>query len=362
MTTPAGLLVIIAVGMVLAYVLPQRIKERSDYALVRTEDRYSAEMRVVKSTAQRAERAAARPSTDSGEVPLLVTGAARASISALGDEQMSRPSGPLDRAATAAQRERLSLRSDRAAVLAERAQRARRRSVVAGVAAVLATIGWVLVATTGFPTLIAALATASVGGVVVAGARTAASQRKADRNVRLIAREVEAAATATQALRRVARERSEGRDSQPSDVETQAIRVVTTEDLAPLAAPAPVPAPELPSHVIGDVEEPIRTNESWSPSGVPAPAYTLKASVRRAVARPITDEDLAASARNAERAIDARAAKRTAGDPATRATANVVVPAASTANSSPLAPQRDDEASTVGALDAILAKRRQASA
>ncbi len=50
---PAGLLAIVAVGLVLAYVLPQRIRERSDYALVRTEDRYSAEMRVVRATAAR---------------------------------------------------------------------------------------------------------------------------------------------------------------------------------------------------------------------------------------------------------------------------------------------------------------------
>lgn len=358
--TPAGLLAIIAVGMVLAYVLPQRIKERSDYALVRTEDRYSAEMRVVKSTAERAQKAAARPSSDSGEVPLLVTGAARASISALGGEQMSRPSGPLDRAATAAQRERLALRSDRAVVLAERAQRAKRRSRVASIVALVSVVAWVLVAVTGFPALIAALATATLGGVVVAGARTAAAQRKADINIRLIAREVEAAATATQALRRVARERAEGHEAQPSDVETQAIRVVTTEDLAPLAAPAPVPAPEIPQRATAATDR-ASQGEAWSPNEIPAPAYTLKASVRRSVARPISDEDFAASARKAEKAIDARAEKS-----ATRAaadlTASVETPKVSTANSSPLAPQSDEDASTTGALDAILARRRQASA
>jgi len=341
--TPAGLLAIIAVGMVLAYVLPQRIKERSDYALVRTEDRYSAEMRVVRSTAQRAQRAAARPSTDSGEVPLLVTGSARASISALGAEQMSRPSGPLDRAATAAQRERLALRSDRAAVLNERAKRAERRARVAGVVALAAAVSWTLVIAVSLPAILAALATAAFGGVVVAGARTAAAQRKSDHNIRLIAREVEAAATATQALRRVARERAEGQDAKPSDVETQAIRVVTTEDLAPLAAPAPLPAPALPEPVIHERDEPVSPNETWSPSAIPAPAYTLKASVRRPLARPINDEDLAVSARNAERAIDARAAQSSerAAEPAT---------------------SEDEAAPSTGALDAILARRRRASA
>ena len=50
---PAGLLAIVAVGLVLAYVLPQRIRERSDYALVRVEDRYSADMRVERASAAR---------------------------------------------------------------------------------------------------------------------------------------------------------------------------------------------------------------------------------------------------------------------------------------------------------------------
>ena len=80
---PAALLAIVGLGLVLAYVIPQRIKERSDYALVRTEDRYSAQMRVVKATASRVESAHARPSSDSGEVPLLRTGSARAQIAAL---------------------------------------------------------------------------------------------------------------------------------------------------------------------------------------------------------------------------------------------------------------------------------------
>src|SRR5690554_3615650 len=75
---PVGLLAIIAIGLVVAYVLPQRIRERSEYALVRVDDRYSSDMRVVKSTAERMERAHARASTNSGEVPLLRTGGERA--------------------------------------------------------------------------------------------------------------------------------------------------------------------------------------------------------------------------------------------------------------------------------------------
>ncbi|GMA35080.1 hypothetical protein [Demequina litorisediminis] len=250
---PVGLLAIIALGLVVAYVLPQKIKERSEYALVRTEDRYSAQMRVVRSSAERIERGATRPSTDSGEVPLLATGATRAiKASSTRAESMSRPSGPLDRAATFAQRESFHLRRDRQRILAERAAQARRRLAVSGVVAVLTVAAWSIVALTAVTAVVGAIATAVLVGVVAQGARAAAAQRRADERVLLVAREVEAAATATQALRVVSRERAAGREAEPSDVATQAIRIVTAEDLAPLAAPAPVAAPE----VVDAVEEP----------------------------------------------------------------------------------------------------------
>ncbi|MGC4174476.1 hypothetical protein [Demequina sp.] len=298
---PAALLAIVGLGLVLAFVIPQRIKERSDYALVRTEDRYSAQMRVVKASARRVETAHSRPSSDSGEVPLLVTGAARAQIAALGEERMSRPAGPLERAAVSAQREAIALRGDRAAVIADRKATARRRARVASIAGFVAVTGWVLAAVTPFPAVLAAVLTALFGGVLVAGARAASAQRAADAHLHLVAREVEAAATATQALRRVAAERAAGVDAEPSDLETQAIRVVTAADLAPLAVPAPIPSPVLPS-----VEEPPHTSATpavhpawqdddanWAPRELPAPAYTLKPAVRPQSARPLDESDYA---------------------------------------------------------------------
>ncbi len=353
---PVGLLAIIALGMVLAYVLPQRMRERAEYALVRTEDRYSADMRVVKTTARRveADRAARREST-SGEVPLLVTGAARASVAGLGASHLSRPATPLDRAATLAQRERLALRRDRSALLAERKAQARRRARVALGAATLAAVSWILVAATAFPALVAAIATAAFAGITVAGARAAHAQRVADSHVLAVAREVEAAATATQALRRVSRERAQGHEAEPSDLETQAIKVVTAENLAPLSAPAPLPKPELPG-VRTDAHETVETGSisrggivdgdafaeddgGWSPQEMPAPAYTLKPTVRQRPARPIDDEDYSRSAAVAERWVDSkhRVDERQPREEAKPAAAS-------------------------GTLDAILARRRQASA
>lgn len=339
---PAGLLAIIALGLVLAYVIPQKIRERTDYALVRTEDRYSADMRVVRSSAQRLERPRQRPS-HSGEVPLLVTGAARAQVAALGGDHMSRPASPLDRAATVAQRERRALHRDQAGLRAERAAAARRRSRVALGALVATLAAWVLVATAGLFPVVAALVTAGLVTVVGAGARAAAAERQADQGVRTVAREVAAAATATQALRVVVQARAQGVEVQPTDTATQAIRVITAEDLAPLAAPAPLPAPDIvqPAVPAAPAEEPVQAASPWSPKTMPVPAYALKSPVRQQTARPLSDEDFAASAVAAERAARAAAAAERAAalhDPRMGADA--------------------EPATSSGALDAILARRR----
>lgn len=341
---PAGLLVIIALGLVLAYVIPQRIRERGDYALVRTEDRYSADMRVVRSSAQRLETPRQRPSSNSGEVPLLVTGQARAQIAALGQSRMSRPAGPLDRAATAAQRERLHLHRDQAGSRAERAARARRRARVAGGTLAATLVSWILVAATAVAPLVAALVTALFVAAVGFGARAAAAERQADSQVRRVAREVEAAATATQALRVVARARAEGREVQPSDTATQAIQVLTAEDLAPLAAPAPLPAPEIVPWDTGETAEPTQVVEPaaspWRPKTMPVPAYALRPAVRQHVARPLSDNDFAASALAAERAVRAKAAQERAAAAARQADLGAMAEP------------------TSGALDTILARRR----
>ena len=355
-----GLLAIIALGLVVAYVLPQRIKVRSEYGLVRVDDRYSSDMRVVKSTAERMERAHARASSDSGEVPLLRTGGQRAAqvshrtSASVRPESMSRPSSPLDRAAVHAQREQLAMRSDRAKVLAERAEGARRRGLVALATLALMTVAWVLVAVTALSAVVAAIATALFVGVVTAGARTAAAERRADEQVLAVHREVEAAATATQALRVVAQARAAGQDAQPSKVATQAIRILTAEDLAPLAAPAPVPAPELP------VEAPSEEARPWSPQDVPAPAYTLKSTVKQRQARPISTEDYDAAQERAARWGDLRA------DDAPAASTSGIAAAGLSDAPDAVAEAADNAASepetTTGALDAILARRRRASA
>ncbi|WP_084105920.1 hypothetical protein [Demequina sp. NBRC 110056] len=329
---PAGLLAIIALGLVIAYVLPQRVRERGEYALVRVDDRYSSDMRVVKSSAERVERKVARPSADSGELPLLRTGGTRASARV---EHMSRPATPLDRAAVHAQREQHAMRRDRARIGAARAAQAKRRGYVALAATLAATLAWSLVIFAGASAVLGAIATSVLVGVVTSSSRAASAQRRADADLLAVSREVEAAATATQALRIVSRERAAGHEAEPSDVATQAIRIVTAEDLAPLAAPAVVPSPELP------VEE-AETGTPWVPQDMPAPAYTLKPTVRQREARPISDDDYDVAKARAARWGDLRA-----DDAPERSTAAYEV---------------DEAAPTTAALDAILARRRRASA
>ena len=337
---PAGLLAIVAVGLVLAYVLPQRIRERSDYALVRTEDRYSADMRVVRATAARV--APANAASASAEVPLLVTGAARVRVAKVGQAHMSRPSGPLDRAAAHAQRESLHLRRDRLGSMSQRAARARRRAFFSGVATLATVIAWVLSAYTGTPSWIAALATGAMVTVVGASVRAGVAERKALAEIRAVDREVRAAATAMRALKVVSAARASGQDAQPSDVATQAIRIITATDLAPLKAPA-IARPrrgevsqDAPAINTAQAQTALDASggAAWRPKTMPVPAYALKASVRQQTARQLSEDDYAASSNAAHQA----------------------------AQSESKTDQAVHDVPRTGALDAILAKRRQASA
>ena len=276
---PVGLLAIVALGLTLAYALPQRAREREDYALVRVDDRYSADMRVVRSSARRVEPKPT-PATKDAAAPLLVTGEARAKVSALGEMHMSRPAAPLDRAATVAKRQMVRMQKDRAATLQRRARAARRRAVV-GTLAFLATAGaWGAVTIAAAPLWAAVASSTVLASTVVAGRKAVATQRKADARLVPVAQEVVTTATAATAINRVAEERAHGNAVVPSIEETQAIEVVTAAQVT-----RPLPFEE--------------EDVSWSPRTMPVPSYTLKAEAPTKAARPITDEDLEQGIANA---------------------------------------------------------------
>jgi hypothetical protein len=203
-----------------------------------------------------------------------------------------------------------------------------------------------LVAATGLPAIVAALFTAALVTSVASSAKAGAAERRALSQVRGVMREVEAAATATRALRAVAAARASGMHAEPSAVATQAIAIVTSADLAPLAAPAltrraaanrAAHAAAIEAAIQAAAEESqVVADEAagWRPRTMPVPAYALKPAVRQQVVRPMSEDDYAASTHAYERAARAEAsAERSA-----------------------------QQLPTTGALDAILARRKQASA
>ncbi len=339
---PVGLLAIAALGLVLVYALPQRMRERADYAMVRTEDRFSSDMRVIRASVARMESRPARPASAGtrGAAPAK----AKKQITSLGEGVMTRPAAPLDRAATRARREMVAMRRDRAKILARRRAQARRRGLIATVA-ILGSVGlWGSVIASTAPawgTWAAVGTTTLFGSTVVAGRRSARAYAAADARLIPVATEVMVAATAAGALQRVSTERAVGHRAAPSVLETQAIRTLLAEDLAPAATPSPLPQPELPG-----VAQPAVGDPSWSPNTMPVPSYTLKPTAKPATPRPISEEDLEAGARAAEVAVDRRVAAET------RASEGAEGPATRAADPQP----------ATATLDQILARRRRQSA
>jgi len=330
---PVGLIALVALVLVFAFALPERIRETGQYSVVRTEDRYRADMRVIRESAARVEAPPAKPASTK-RARALAPRNARASIKALGGSVMSRPAAPLDRAAIVAQRQEVALRRDLARVLSRRAARARRRRIVGALALFATSVTGGLVLASAWPLWSFVVASTALGGVSIAGRRAVIAQRAADARRQPVEREVKAAAAATSALRRVATERAQGRDVLPSIEETQAIAVVTRAVVSELVEPAD----EL-------VSVPVRTSAkraqeaAWSPGMLPIPTYTLKPPAKVKTPRPITDDDLAEGKRNAELAAGRREAAVAAREEA------------------PVEP----EASTQ-TLDDILARRRRQTA
>jgi hypothetical protein len=355
---PVGLLAIAALGLILVYALPQRMRERADYAMVRTEDRFSADMRVIRASVARME---ARPAASTRRAGAPTS--AKKSISALGESVMTRPAAPLDRAATRARREMVAMRRDRAAILARRRAQSRRRAAIATLTLLGSAGLWGSVVVASAPAWAAWLAVGTstlFGSSVVAGRRAVRAYEASDATLISVATEVMVAATAAGAIQRVSTERAVGHRAVPSTSETQAIRMLLAEDLRPQglvpgASPAHLPGPELPGIELPGTAAPAVDDPSWTPHTMPVPSYTLKPSAKPGTARPISDEDLAAGTRAAEEVVDRRIAQREAEGRRSRAASGR--PAARHSE------ERDaDPQPATATLDAILARRRRQSA
>jgi hypothetical protein len=392
---PVGLLAIAALGLVLVYALPQRLRERADYAMVRTEDRFSADMRVIRASVARMEARPASPASAASPTSAASPGrragspaATKKTISALGESVMTRPAAPLDRAATRARREMVAMRRDRAKVLARRRAQSHRRGAIATLALLGSGGLWGFVVVASAPAWAAwvAVGTSTLfGSSVVAGRRASRAYAEQDEKLIPVATEVMVAATAAAAIQRVSTERAVGHRAVPTASETQAIRTLLSENplserplakdlrasgmrpgnlvsrnlvsrrLVPGASPAQLPGPELPGFAEPAVDDP-----SWTPNTMPVPSYTLQPSAKPGTARPISEEDLAAGARAAEEAVDRRIAEREA-DERRRVPAGSASGAGRSTAAQSTGRDADPQPATA-TLDAILARRRRQSA
>lgn len=265
-------MVIALVGLWIAYLVPHLFRYRQQLLESRADDRFSDQLRVLRvaqvhpSGADSGRQLAAR----NGRV-LLHRPSGR------GGGSVDRPHAATDRAVVVAARHSALARSERAAYLARRGARTRRRRGLA-VLLLLATAGaWAGVSLVALPLVVGAAPSALLMLVMVAGRRAVVRGRRIDTAWRAGPQPV-AKPPAARGRRELAR----------------AARSKTT-----VAAAAVTDSPEV---------SPAGTADGWVPVPVPRPAYTLKPAVPRPEPAPLVLDEVPAAAGEAAAADDAAVA------------------------------------------------------
>jgi hypothetical protein len=348
----------VVVGLWIAYLVPHKLRHRQQLLESRTDDRFSAALRVLAVTGpegsghrQRADVArAVRPDCareDQKRTSLLHAGTGAPVVTTSGADSggsdVDRPHGTQDRIGADAIRRAATLHAAHAAATARRGAAARRRGALAGVLVAATVVTWVLVAVTATPLLAAVAPSVLLVSVVGLGRRAVVQGQQAEAEWQ---RRIEAATE--QARRSVAarpgRTTAAGRAVRASATETQAIPQVSAE-----------------TERAGRVWSGGREGDSWAPVPVPAPTYTMKASAPRREPAPLGEVEGSTAARPAATTAPAAPAA-----PAAEETAAETAPAARAERptGTPLAPGATVEAdgTPTGSidLDAVLARRRAA--
>jgi len=169
MDSPAGLVALAILVVWLAYFVPSRLRHRQQVSTARTEDRFSAQLRVVAvSGGKSLERA---PGGD------CAPGAQRT------DRLLTPPNGISAgnrRTREAHDVERSGISAARREQVSRRAAAARRRALVTAVTATLTVLTVVLGAVTPLPMLVALVPGVLLGGVLVLGRRAAVADARAE--------------------------------------------------------------------------------------------------------------------------------------------------------------------------------------
>ena len=319
------------VGLWAAYLVPHHLRHRQRLLEARADDRFSAGLRVVavaSSTRRRLGRGAAAagmwgPSTSALLTP--GTGVPAAYVGTLtGGTTVDRPHATPERISAEAARRLAQARAARAAAAARRGAAARRRGLLAGVLALSAVVGWVLVAAVPAVTWVAgAVPSALLTSVVVLGRRAVLAGQASDaqwaetieREERLAARPrtgatpaVRPRSGATPVVRRDAEPGVPvplvtGHAVRPSDAHTEVFEAIVA-DRGESAGPArhatgqtPVVrrASAAPTEVAADASTEEERDAEWSPVRVPRPTYAMKAPAPRRTPAPLEESDAEAS-------------------------------------------------------------------
>ncbi|MBD7917134.1 hypothetical protein H9657_02430 [Cellulomonas sp. Sa3CUA2] len=363
----AGLVALALVGLWAAYLVPHHLRHRQRLLEARTDDRFSAGLRVVavaSSTRRRLGRRAAAagmwgPSTTALLTPGTGVPAAYAGT-LTGGTTVDRPHATPERISAEAARRLAQARAARAASAARRGAAARRRGLLAAVLVAASVAGWVVTGVVPAATwLLGAVPTVLLATVVVLGRRAVIAGHVADAEwVATIHREERLAASPRTGATPVVRPRTgatpavrpdaepgvpvplvTGHAVRPSDAHTEVFERIV-EDRGESTGPArhatgQVPVVRAPAGPTAqdDAQDATAQDErdaEWSPVRVPRPTYAMKAPAPRRTPAPLAEPDAEAStvrrpadAPSDEVAPAARESQSTASEPSVETTGSI---------------------------------------
>lgn len=287
----AGPAVLAVIALWIAYLVPHKLRHRQQMLESRTEDRYSAALRVLAVSgpvgSQRRLRAdvARGISPDCGSTQKRTALLNRGIGAPIGNEgrDMDRPHSTAEGMGADAARKVAQLKAAHAAATARRGAAARRRGLLAASLGVLTVVGWIVGAVTALPLLIALIPTVLLGSVLALGRRAVVQGEAAEVEWE---RRITEAATPVVRAPRPGRIGAPGHAVRPTVDATQAMPRVSRERTTA-------------KKKVTDADA------TWSPVDVPRPTYTTKPQAPRREPAPLGEVEASTAVRPARR-TDAR--------------------------------------------------------
>lgn len=312
----AGPAVLAVIALWIAYLVPHKLRHRQQLLESRTEDRYSAALRVLAVSGPAGSRnrlradvaRAARPDCGSPQKRTALLN--RGTGAPIGNEgrDMDRPHTTAEGMGADAARKVAQLKAAHAAATARRGAAARRRGVLAASLTVLTLAGWIVGAVSVMPLLVALIPTALLGTVLVLGRRAVVQGEAA---------EVEWQHRIAEAATPVVRTARPGRIGAPG----HAVRASVD---ATQAMPRVDQRPARTGKKVTDADG------TWSPVDVPRPTYTSKPRAPHREPAPLGEVEGSTAVRPARVPSADRTAAASTGAPAGAGTPGTATPAAST--------------------------------